>query len=77
MARSFQDTNFLVWEAFPSGGDFGLSTHPHVVFHCLTDRGLRPRFVEFEGDGSDAEKAIAEASAAELLRLLEQSREAP
>ena len=46
MSRTFQDENFLVWEVYPSGAKFGASEDPFLVFHCITDRGLRPRSVQ-------------------------------
>jgi hypothetical protein len=75
MSRTFQDQNFLVWEAYPSGSRFGFSQRPNIVFHCLTDRGLRPRFTVFAGDAADAERMIVAASPEELLRLLGSARE--
>ncbi len=75
MSRKFQDDNFLVWEAFPSGGDFGFDEDVKIIFHCVTDRRMRPRYVETEDDSADAEQQIQRASAAELLALLNHSRE--
>ncbi|MGH7445143.1 MAG: hypothetical protein ACREKM_09715 [Longimicrobiales bacterium] len=75
MSRSFQDNNFLVWEAFPSGGRFGFDDDVNIIFHCVTDRRLRPRFVQTEDDSADAEQQIQRATAAELLALLNNSRE--
>ncbi|MBI4409277.1 MAG: hypothetical protein HY561_06185 [Gemmatimonadetes bacterium] len=74
MAKTFQDENWLVWEAFASAGDFGYSTRPHIVFHCVTDRSLRPRYCEQEGDKADAERVVASASPNELLELLHRAQ---
>jgi hypothetical protein len=75
VSRKFQDENFLVWEAYPSASRFGFSDQPNIVFNCLTDRFVRARFVPFEGDEADAERAIVGATPAELLELLHRSRE--
>jgi hypothetical protein len=75
MSRTFQDRNFLVWEVYPSGGKHGYSVQPHVIFHCLTDRDLRPRFAQLGEDEAVAERRVNLASNAELLDLLENARE--
>ena len=77
MSRTFQDENFLVWEAFPSGGNFGFDEDVKIIFHCVSDRRMRPRFVVTDDDSADAEQQIQRASAAELLALLNHSREIP
>lgn len=70
MARTFQDENFLVWEVYPSGAKYGASKDPFLVFHCITDRGLRPRKLQVSGDEADAERLISRATPQELLDLL-------
>ena len=75
MSRTFQDHNFLVWEAFPSSGRFGYSERPHIVFHCLTLKNLRPRFVSHDGDAADAARTVERSTSAELLELLGRSQE--
>lgn len=75
MSRSFQDDNFLVWEVFPSGGKFGFDDDVKLVFHSITDRRLRPRFVPTDHDSADAEQRLLSASDAELRKMLEHSRE--
>lgn len=77
MSRQIQDQNFLVWEVFPSGGRLGFSKDPYVVFHCLTQRDLRPRRVGLAGDEADAERIVRQSSDAELLSMLERSSELP
>ena len=77
MSRQIQDQNFLVWEVYPSGGNLGFSTEPYVVFHCLTQRDLRPRRVSLPGDEADAERKVRNASEAELLGMLQESGELP
>jgi hypothetical protein len=73
--RTFQDRNFLVWEVYPSGGRFGFSDHPHIIFHCLTQRDIRSRYTELGRDEAAAERIITDASRDELLDMLEQARE--
>jgi hypothetical protein len=75
--RTFQDRDFLLWEVYPSGGRHGFSSNPHIIFHCLTERDIRPRYLEAGGDESSAGRTIAEASSEELLSMLESARELP
>jgi hypothetical protein len=75
--RTFEDRDFLLWEVYPSGGRHGFSSNPHIIFHCLTERDIRPRCLEAGGDEASAVRMIAEASPAELLSLLERARELP
>jgi hypothetical protein len=75
MSRTFQDANLLKWEAYASGGPHGYSDQARIVFHCLSDRGLRARFVTVDGDQSDAERAVAEADDGRLAGLLDGSEE--
>lgn len=74
MAVTFQDEDFLVWEAYPSGGPFGFDDDVKIVFHCLTDRRLRPRFLETAEDSADAQLQVQRASREELLAMLKQAR---
>jgi hypothetical protein len=75
MPRTFQDRNFLVWEVYPSGGKHGFSDNPHIVFNCLTQKQLRPRYADLGTDSADAQRRVVEASDAALLQMLEQSDE--
>ena len=75
MQRTFQDRNFLVWEVYSSGGEHGFSENPHVVFNCLTQKQLRPRYVDLGTDEADAQRRIGEATDAELLGMLEGAQE--
>lgn len=75
MSKTFQDENFLVWEAFPSGGSFGFDEDVKIVFHCVTDRRLRPRYIDTDEDSADALQHIERATPAQLLEMLERSRE--
>ena len=75
MSQTFTDENLLTWEAFASGGRFGLSIRPKVIFHCISDRSLRARFVEVQGDEADAEEMIQESGVPRLRELLKESKE--
>jgi hypothetical protein len=73
--RTFQDRNFLVWEVYPSGGRHGFSDNPHIIFNCLTQRDIRPRFMDGGATEADAERRVVEASPEQLIGMLEQARE--
>lgn len=75
MSKTFQDENFLVWEAFPSSGPFGFADDVKIVFHCVTDRRIRPRDVKTGEDAADAARIIQKADPAELLEMFRQSQE--
>jgi hypothetical protein len=75
--RTFQDRNFLVWEVYPSGGRHGFSDNPHIIFNCLTQRDIRPRFMDGGTTEADAERRVVEASPEQLIAMLEQAREIP
>jgi len=75
MSRTFQDSNLLKWEAYASGGAHGYADHARIVFHCMSDRGRRARVVQLDGDQSDAERMVAEASDARLADLLARAQE--
>ena len=77
MSRQIQDQNFLVWEVYPTGGEQGFSNDPYVIFHCLTQRDLRPRRVELTGDEADAQRIVHQSTDAELLSMLQRSSELP
>ncbi len=75
MSRIFSDGQLMTWEAFASGGRYGLPERPKIVFHCLSDPDQRARYVEHEGDNSTAQRAVAELPHAALRELLERSSE--
>jgi hypothetical protein len=75
MSQTFTDENLLTWEAFASGGRFGLSIRPKVIFHCVSDPSLRARFVEVQGDEADAEEMIHDSGVPRLRELLKESKE--
>lgn len=75
MSQTFTDENLLTWEAFASGGRFGLSVRPRVVFHCVSDRSRTPRAVEIQGDEADAEELVHDSPVERLRQLLRESKE--
>ena len=75
MARVFTDGEFRTWEAYASGGKFGLPERPKIIFNCLSDQDRRARYVRFEGNQADAEEAVAEMPADRLQEMLTKSYE--
>lgn len=74
MSQTFTDDDLQTWEAFASGGRFGLSVRPKVIFHCMSNQALPPRFVEVQGDEADAEGLIHDSQADRLRQMLAQSK---
>jgi hypothetical protein len=75
MSRTFTDADLQTWEAFASGGRFGLSIRPRVIFHCVSDQSRAPRVVEIQGgDEADAEEMIHDTEEGRLLQLLADSK---
>jgi hypothetical protein len=75
MSKTFSDKNLLIWEAYPSCGDFSFPDDPQIVFNCLSNRMLRPRVIKHHGDEANAEAFVQQASSQDLLKLFEKSRE--
>jgi hypothetical protein len=75
MSRTFTDESLLTWEAYTSGGRFGLATEPSIVFHCLTEPHRRARYVTRSGDEADAEQTVAQMADEQLREMLLQSQE--
>ncbi|HET9439330.1 MAG TPA: hypothetical protein VFO52_04135 [Longimicrobiales bacterium] len=75
MSRTFLDENMLTWEVYPSGGSFDYATHPHIVFNCLSNRALRPRYITTIDDDADAERTISLASNEQLHELFKRSEQ--
>jgi len=75
MSRTIQDDDFRVWEVYPSAGAEGYVDDPHIIFNCLTNRMIRPRYVEVEGaDEAEAERLVVEAPDPVLKEMLLNSR---
>lgn len=75
MSRIFTDDDLLTWEAYASGGAFGLPDRPKIVFNCVSKPGSRARFVQHAGDEADAEEAVHEAPEGRLREMLGATRE--
>jgi hypothetical protein len=75
VARSFQDANFLVWEAFATTGKHGFNTQPNITFQCVTTPSLRPRTISVNGDEADAQTLVLNSTDADLLALFNRSTE--
>lgn len=76
MSRVFVDDDLLTWEAYASGGNFGLAEDPRIIFHCLSDPQRRARFVVHEGgDEADAEEVVHDVPEERLKEMLQGSRE--
>ena len=74
MSRTIQDADFLEWEVFASAAESGFADHSQLVFNCLSNRWLRPRAVDLEGDVAEAEKLVAEGSPRELLEIFQTAK---
>ncbi len=74
MSHTFTDENLMTWEAFASSGRFGMAIRPSIVFHCLSDPTVRPRYVQRPGDEADAEEEVLEYDEHQLRDLLNQSK---
>ena len=74
MSRILVDENLLSWEAYASGGKFGLPDDPKIIFNCLSDPAHRPRFAMHDGHNADAEQAVMSMPEEELREMLRTSR---
>jgi hypothetical protein len=74
MSRTFTDNDLLTWEAYASGGDFGMPADPKIIFNCLSKPGSRARYVVHRGDQARAEEVVHEASPDQLRALLQETR---
>jgi hypothetical protein len=74
MSRRFRDGNLLEWEAYPTSGPHGFAEPVRIMFHCLTDRSLRARFVAHETDAAGAAALVRRLNEAELAALLESAQ---
>lgn len=75
MSRVFTDPSLQNWEAYPSGGKFGLPDTPKLIFNCLSRPDERARYVLLSGDAADAEAFIAGTSDDRLRELLSGAKE--
>ena len=70
MARTFQDRNLQLWEAFANTGEHGFPEAATIVFRCQSSRDVHPRYLTTEGDTAEAEARVQTLSNAELLEML-------
>ncbi len=75
MSRVFLDHNLLSWEAYASGGKFGLPDRPKIVFHCLSEPFRRARYVAHGGDNAEAEAVVHSVPEDRLREMLRESQE--
>ena len=74
MSRTFNDEELQTWEAFATGGRFGLAVRAKVVFQCVSDQARPVRFVEVVGDEADAEALVHDSREDRLRQLLRESK---
>ncbi|MEX0892607.1 MAG: hypothetical protein WEB88_10590 [Gemmatimonadota bacterium] len=74
--RTFQDTDFQIWETWVSSGEHGFSDrHPRILFRCRSAPLARARVMALaEGDESDAQRQVLEAGPEDLLAMLEKAQ---
>ena len=75
MSRTFTDHSLLTWEAYASGGPFGLPQAAKIMFQCLSDPDRRARYVQQDIDNATAERAVHELSEKALRDMLASSVE--
>jgi hypothetical protein len=75
MSRVFTDQNLLNWEAYASGGKFGLPDNPKVIFNCLSHPDQRARYVVQQGGEASIDEQVDEMPLERLLEMLAKSRE--
>lgn len=73
MARTFVDEGLMTWEAYAASGDYGFADGARIIFHCLSDPGLRARVVRQQGTPADAERVVADAPTEALRELFADS----
>lgn len=75
MSQTFTDDELMTWEAFATAGQYGLATRPKLVFHCLSDRGKRARYLLIDGNEATAEEVVHASGGDRLRKLLGEARE--
>ena len=75
MGRYIRDEDFRRWEVYATTGRFGSANPARISFHCNSQPELKARAVFIDGDKSDAERTVAEASEDELMELFRQASE--
>ena len=75
MTRTILDKELRSWEVYATTGDFGLAAPAKLAFRCTSDGSPRPRVADFQGDKSDAERAVLTWPDEELRGVLESATE--
>jgi hypothetical protein len=70
MARTFQDEDLLLWEAYAAAPRAGAHRGARIMFHCLTDPSRRARVLERDEDRAAVEGRIEEAGETDLREML-------
>ena len=70
MSRVFTDPNLMTWEAYSTGGAYGLPENPAIVFNCLSDPESRARFTIVNGTEATAQEAVHAMSDDQLRKML-------
>jgi hypothetical protein len=73
VSRTILDADLRRWEVFASTGPHGYAAPARLVFRCVSDPAQPSRFVQVEGDKSDAEAQVQRQGGAELLALLDEA----
>jgi len=64
------DDHLMEWEAWATPAPGGLGRTGRVVFRCLTDRGVRPRALDFQEPGPAVEARLEAADPGTLRDML-------
>jgi hypothetical protein len=75
VSRHLIDEELRTWEVYATAGSFGRAERARIVFHCLTDEGLRALWTEREGDRQEAEAWLEEASGEDLAESMAAAEE--
>ena len=75
MTREFIDNDLILWEVYPSTGQYSLPDDARLVFLCVTERERRPRTLRLSEDVVEAGAAVEELSDNQLRELLARSGE--
>jgi len=77
MVRTVTDQGLDRWEVFATAGAQGAVSPSRIAFRCLTDPLRLLQAVSFQGTVAEASRALSEAGAEEVARLLTASRPMP
>ena len=77
MTRRFVDEALRTWQVYAAPGPFSAPRPSRIVFHCTSEFVVGSRELERDMDRSDTERAIREASDADLRSWLGDARRVP